>query len=88
MSVERDADRGRDGARVDQRKPAERDDAEEQLRRVARRRVVEAELGADRGERLLAGGKMAAHRRAVPAPLSASRSISRTKLGRAARKSK
>ena len=56
--VQRDADRGRDRAGVDQGKPAERDDTEQQLGRVARRRVVEAELGADRGERLLARGRV------------------------------
>ena len=54
--VERDADRRRDGTGVDQRKPAERDDTEQQLGGVARGPVVEAELVTDRGERLLAGG--------------------------------
>src|SRR3954471_930524 len=53
-----DADRGRDGARVDQGKPAERDDAEQQLRGFARRRVVETELRADRGQSFLPGGEM------------------------------
>ena len=37
-SLELDAHRRGDGARVDQGKPAERDDAEQQLSRLARRR--------------------------------------------------
>ena len=49
--------------RVDQGKPAEGDDAEQQLRRLARRRVVETELRADRGQRLLPGGEMVHPRR-------------------------
>ncbi len=53
--VERDADRRCDGAGVHQRKPTERDDTEKELGGVARGLVVEAELVADRGERLLAG---------------------------------
>lgn len=43
---------------VNQVKPAEGDDAEQQLRGVARQGVVETELRADRGHRLLAGGEM------------------------------
>jgi hypothetical protein len=50
-----DTDRGRDGIGVDEREPAERDDAEEQLRGFTRRRRIEPELGGDRGERLLPG---------------------------------
>src|SRR5262245_8469722 len=53
--LERDADGGCHGLGVDEMEPAECDDAEEKLGRVARRCVVEAELGADRRERLLAG---------------------------------
>src|SRR5688500_3129264 len=50
-----DADGRRYGAGVHDGEPAERDDAEQELRRLARRRGIEAELGGDRGERLLAG---------------------------------
>ena len=74
-------------AGMNQGEPAERDDAQEELRRLARRRVVESELGADGRQRLLTSGEVAS----PPSRVSlarASRSISRTKLGRAARKSK
>ena len=62
-----DADRRGDGARVNEGEPAERDDAEQQLRRLARRRVVEPELGADRGQRLLAGRELVARPSSWPA---------------------
>ena len=57
--LQRDADRGRDGAGVDQVEPAQGDDAEQQLRRLARGCVVQAQLGADGGKRLLARGEVA-----------------------------
>ena len=58
-ALELDTDGRRDRPRVNQGKPAQRDDAEEQLGGIARLRVVEAELGADGGERLLPGGEVA-----------------------------
>src|SRR5882724_1358920 len=53
-AVELDPHRRGHRARVDEGEPAERDDAEEELGRVAGLAVVEAELGADRRERFLA----------------------------------
>src|SRR5258705_1351721 len=50
--LEVDAHRRGHRACVDEGEPAERDDAEEELRRVARFRVVESEPGTDRRERL------------------------------------
>src|SRR5215210_2900897 len=44
------------GTRVDHGKPAQRDDAEQKLCRLTGRGIVQAELDADSGERLLAGG--------------------------------
>jgi hypothetical protein len=43
--------------RMDDRKPAERDDAEKELRRLARGRGVEPEFGRDGRERFLTGGE-------------------------------
>ena len=64
--VERDADGGRYGLGMDEVEPAERDDAEEELGRVARGGIVEAELGADRRQRLLPGGEVLADRNGSP----------------------
>src|SRR3954447_3581742 len=57
---------------MDEVEPAERDDAEEELSRVPRGRVVEAKLGADRGQRLLTGGEVLADRQGAPPAQSAS----------------
>jgi hypothetical protein len=54
--LQRHADGRSHRAGVDQRKPAERDDAEQQLRRVARGRIVQPQLGADSGKSFLSGG--------------------------------
>jgi hypothetical protein len=85
--LERDADGGRHGLGMNEMEPAERDDAEQELGRVPRGRVVEAELGADRCQRLLAA-ESCSPTGLVPPSRSARRSIRRMKLGRAARKSK
>src|SRR5690349_5081960 len=58
----------RDGTDMDQRKPAQRDDAEEELGRVTRLGVVEAQLRTDGGERLLAGREVA-HALRQPGPV-------------------
>jgi hypothetical protein len=57
--LQRHAHGGGDGTGVDQVEPAERDDAEQELRGLARGRVVEPQLRADRGQRFLARGEMA-----------------------------
>src|SRR5262245_61160254 len=59
--VERDADGRGHGLGVDEVEPAEGDDAEKELGRVARGGVVEAELGADCRQCLLAGGDVLAN---------------------------
>jgi hypothetical protein len=87
QGLEAYADSRGDGSGMDQRKPAECDDTEQQLRRVAGFGVVQPELGADGRERFLSGGEVGRPLQLV-APLNASRSMRRMKLGRAARKSK
>ena len=82
---------GRHGARVNQREPAERDDAEQELRRLARRRVVQTQLGADGGQRLLAGGEAGSRRRgagsrSAPRARSAGRSWAERRGSRSSRR--
>src|SRR5918997_147234 len=57
--IEANTHRGCNRSRVDHGEPAERDDAEQELCRLTRFGIVQAELGADRGERLLAGRDVA-----------------------------
>jgi hypothetical protein len=56
--AETHAHRRRDGAGVDQREPAERDDAEQELGGFPRGRILEPELGADRSQGFLPGGEV------------------------------